>query len=58
MDERSVNKRMVDIDELLDFLLNKTEIDIGDDYYRDVFERSLKGKVEKFVAIVRGDKND
>lgn len=55
MDERLVNKRMVDVDELLDFLLNKTEVDIGDDYYRGVFRGSLKRKVEKFVATVVPD---
>ena len=55
MDKILVNKRMVDVDELLDFLLNKTEVDIGDDYYRGVFEESLKIEVEKFIATVVPD---
>lgn len=41
---------MVDVDALLDFLLNETEITIGDDYYRDDFEESLKKEVEKFIT--------
>lgn len=46
---------MVDVDEMLDFLLYKTEVYIGDDYYRDAFEESLRKEVEKFVATVVPD---
>ncbi|EHG33265.1 hypothetical protein [Enterocloster clostridioformis] len=53
--ERLVKKRMVDVDEMLDFLLYKTEVYIGDDYYRDAFEESLRKEVEKFVATVVPD---
>lgn len=55
MKEILVNKRMVDVDEMLDFLLHKTEVYIGDDYYRDAFEESLRKEVEKFVATVVPD---
>ncbi len=55
MKERLVKKRMVDVDEMLDFLLYKTEVYIGDDYYRDAFEESLRKEVEKFVATVVPD---
>ena len=34
--EQLIDKRMVDIDDLLDFLLNKRELVIGDDYYKSI----------------------
>lgn len=53
--EQLVNKRMVDIDDLLNFLLNTYEVDIGDDYYRDVFEKSLKKAFNEYVSTTVPD---
>jgi hypothetical protein len=45
-----MNKRYVDIDDLLDYLLNKSDLDIGDAYYWKCFEESLKKCCEEYIA--------
>lgn len=46
---------MVDIDDLLDFLLNKRELKIGDDYYRDSFDEDLKKAFSEYVSMTVPD---
>jgi hypothetical protein len=53
--EKNMNKRYVDIDDLLDYLLNKSNLDIGDDYYREFFEESLKKCCEEYIALTIPD---
>ena len=47
--EQLRNKRMVDADDLLDFLLNKRELVIGDDYYRNFFNEDLKKAFDEII---------
>lgn len=49
--ERLIDKRMVDIDDLLDFLLNKRGLNIGDEYYMDVFEKDLKKAFNEYISM-------
>ena len=49
--ERLIDKRMVDIDDLLDFLLNKRGLNIGDEYYMDVFENDLKKAFNEYISM-------
>lgn len=53
--EQLTNKRMVDIDDLLSFLLNTHEVEIGDDYYRSLFNDSLKEAFEAYAATTVPD---
>lgn len=46
---------MVDIDDLLDFLLNKRELVIGDDYYREFFNEDLKAAFKEYASITIPD---
>lgn len=49
--ERLIDKRLVDIDDLLDFLLNKRGLNIGDEYYTDVFEKDLKKAFDEYILM-------
>ena len=49
--ERLIDKRMVDIDDLLDFLLNKRGLNIGDEFYMDVFEKDLKKAFNEYISM-------
>lgn len=49
--ERLIDKRLVDIDDLLDFLLNKRGLNIGDEYYTDVFEKDLKKAFDEYISM-------
>ena len=46
---------MVDIDDLFDFLINKYEVDIGDDYYRNCFNESLKKAFDIYISTTVPD---
>lgn len=53
--DQLISKRMVDIDDLLDFLLNKRELDIGDDYYRGFFNEDLKAAFKEYASMTVPD---
>lgn len=53
--EQLINKRMVDIDDLLDFLLNKRELIIGDDYYRERFNEDLIEAFKEYTSMTVPD---
>lgn len=46
---------MVDIDDLLDFLLNKRELVIGDDYYRERFNEDLIEAFKEYTSMTVPD---
>ena len=46
---------MVDADDLLDFLLNKRELVIGDDYYRNFFNEDLKKAFDEYISTTIPD---
>ena len=48
--EQLIDKMMVDIDDLLDFLLTKRELNIGDDYYRQFFNEDLNTAFSEYIA--------
>ena len=53
--EQLIDKRMVDIDDLLDFLLNKRELVIGDDYYRERFNEDLIEAFKEYTSMTVPD---
>ena len=53
--EQLTNKRMVDIDDLLDFLLNKRELIIGDDDYRESFNEDLREAFSEYASLIVPD---
>ena len=53
--EQLIDKRMVDIDDLLDFLLNKRELVIGDDYYRERFNEGLIEAFKEYTSMTVPD---
>lgn len=53
--EQLTNKRMVDIDDLLDFLLNKRELAIGDGYYRERFNEDLIDAFKEYTSMTVPD---
>lgn len=53
--EQLISKRMVDIDDLLDFLLNKRELIIGDDYYRERFNEDLTEAFKEYASMTVPD---
>lgn len=53
--EQLIDKRMVDIDDLLDFLLNKRELVIGDDYYRERFNDDLLEAFKEYTSMTVPD---
>lgn len=53
--EQLTSKRMVDIDDLLEFLLNKRELIIGDDYYRERFNEDLTEAFKEYASMTVPD---
>lgn len=53
--EQLINKRMVDIDDLLNYILNVRGVDIGDDYYWDCFKESITKAFNEYISMTVPD---
>lgn len=53
--EQLINKRMVDIDDLLNYILNASGVDIGDDYYWDCFKESITRAFNEYTSMTVPD---